>query len=169
MKYKWLEFQLLWTLKFENFDLITTLRLLNIITDPRYWVISTGIFKHEKNMSTLLNEVVSYRKLDNMKWLTQTQHKIARALIALGTAASSLLTLRSNFRWITIINDCQYYHKKDTSKVYVIWSSPRELISVQIINLDFRPQKTQLELIMTHEKRKRFRHYCRNVLHETFN
>ena len=31
--------------------------------------------------------------------------------------------------------------KKDTSKVYVISSSPRELISVQIINLDFRLKK----------------------------
>ena len=57
---------------------------------------------------------------------------------------------------------------KKTSKVCVIWSSPRELISVQIINLDFRLKKTQLKLIMTHEKRKRFRHYCRNVLHETY-
>ena len=76
--------------------------------------------------------------------------------------------LRSNLRWITIINDCQYYHKKDTSKVCVIFGSPRELTSVQIINLDFRLQKIQLKLIMTHEKRKRFRHYCRNVLHETY-
>ena len=80
----------------------------------------------------------------------------------------SLLTLRSNFWWITIINDCQYYHKKDTSKVCVIWSSPRELILVQIINLDCRLQKTQLKLIVTHKTRKRFRHYSRNVLHETY-
>ena len=58
-----------------------------------------------------------------------------------------------------MINEWQYYHKKDTSKVYVIWSSPRELISVQIINLDFRLQKIQLRLIMTQEKRKRLRHY----------
>ena len=58
--------------------------------------------------------------------------------------------------------------KKDTSKVYVIWSSPRELISVQIINLDFRLQKIQLKLIITQEKRKRFRHHCRNILHETY-
>ena len=56
--------------------------------------------------------------------------------------------------------------KKDTSKVYVMWSSPRELISVQITNRDFRLQKIQLKLIMTREKRKRFRHYCRNVLHD---
>ena len=58
--------------------------------------------------------------------------------------------------------------KKDTSKVYVIWSSPRELISVQMINLDFRLQKIQFNLIMTHEKRKRFRHRCRNILQETY-
>ena len=58
--------------------------------------------------------------------------------------------------------------KKDITKVYVIWSSPRELISVQIINLDFRLQKIQLNLITTHEKRKRFRHCCRNTLHETY-
>ena len=100
--------------------------------------------------------------------MTQTPHQIAGTLITLGTAASLLPTLRSNFRLITIINDCQYYHKKDTSKVYVIWSCLRKLISVQIINLDFRLQKIQLKLIMTHEKRKRFRHYCRNVLHETY-
>ena len=67
--------------------------------------------------------------------MTQTPHQIAGTLITLGTAASLLPTLRSNFRLITIINDCQYYHKKDTSKVFVIWSSPRELILLQIINL----------------------------------
>ena len=67
-----------------------------------------------------------------------------------------------------MINEWQYYHKKDTSKVYVIWSSPRELISVQIINLDFRLQKIQLKLIMTQEKRKRLRHYCRNILHKIY-
>ena len=43
-----------------------------------------------------------------------------------------------------------------------------ELISFQIINLDFRLQKIQLKLIRIHEKRKRFRHYCRNVLHKTY-
>ena len=58
--------------------------------------------------------------------------------------------------------------KKNASKVSVIWSSPKELISVQIINLDFRLQKIQLKLIRIHEKRKRFRHYCWNVLHKTY-
>ena len=58
--------------------------------------------------------------------------------------------------------------KKDITKVYVIWSNPRELISVQIINLDFRFQKIQLNLITIHEKRKRFRHCCRNILYETY-
>ena len=66
------------------------------------------------------------------------------------------------------MNDCQYYHKKDTSKVYVIWSRPRKLILVQIINLDFRLQKIQLKLLMTQEIRKRFRQHCRNFLHETY-
>ena len=107
-------------------------------------------------------------KSNNKKWLAQTQPQITRILIALGAAASSLLTLRSNFRWITIINDYPYYHKIDTSKVYVIGSRPKELISVQIINLDFRLQNIQLKLKMAHKKRKRFRHYCRNVSHETY-
>ena len=49
----------MWPIKFENFGLETKLRLLNIPTDPRYLVISTGIFKQVKSMSTLLKEVVS--------------------------------------------------------------------------------------------------------------
>ena len=118
--------------------------------------------KYKKQKSTWRRVI----KSNNKKLLTQTQHQIARTLIPLGTAAASVLNLRSNFPWITIINDWQYY-KKDTSKVYVIWSSPRELISVQIISLDFRLQKIQLKLIMT-QKKKRFRHYCRNIMHEIY-
>ena len=55
-------------------------------------------------------------------------HLTARTLMALGTATSSLLTLRSIFWCITIINDCQYYHKKDKSKIYVICTALRELM-----------------------------------------
>ena len=44
--------------------------------------------------------------------------------------------------------------KKDKSKVYEICSSRRELISAQIINLDFRLQKIKPKLNVTQEKNK---------------
>ena len=43
-----------------TFGLKAILSLLNIPSDPRYWV--TDISKHVKNLSTLFQEVVSYKK-----------------------------------------------------------------------------------------------------------
>ena len=62
-KCKWLVLQHLCPIKFVNFGLKAKLLLLNMPTDPRYWVILTGFPKYVKKLSTLLKKVVSYNKL----------------------------------------------------------------------------------------------------------
>ena len=62
LKYMWLVLQHVCPKKFMNFGLKAKLRLLNMHTGPRYWVILTDISDHIKNLSTLLKEVVSNKK-----------------------------------------------------------------------------------------------------------